>query len=71
LLIQVGSTEILLDENRAFADRAGASGIDVTLDVWPGMFHFWQAHAPALPEGQEAIERAGAFIRRHVEAANL
>jgi hypothetical protein len=26
------------------------------------MFHSWQVFAEQLPEGQEAIEQAGAFI---------
>lgn len=68
LLIQVGAAEILLDEGRAFARRALAAGVDVTLDAWQDVFHFWQGYAHALPEGQAAIERCGAFIRRHVAA---
>jgi hypothetical protein len=29
------------------------------------MIHVWQLFAPMLPEGQQAIERIGAFIRGH------
>ncbi len=67
-LLQVGSTEILLDDATRFARRAQAAGVSVTLDIWQGMFHFWQAFAAELPEGRQAIDRIGAFVRRHVPA---
>lgn len=65
LLIQGGSAEILLDDATRLAERAEAAGVDVTLDVWEHMFHFWQAFAFTLPEGQQALDRAGEFIRDH------
>jgi epsilon-lactone hydrolase len=62
LLIQVGSDEALLPDSRAFAERAKAAGVDVTLEVWPRMQHVWQFAASSLPEGRQAIERIGEFI---------
>jgi len=32
------------------------------------MFHVWQAFAAMLPEGQQAIDRIGAFVREHLSA---
>ena len=66
LLIQVGGAEALLDDSTRFADRAKAAGVDVTLEVWDELIHVWQIMAPILPEGQQAIERIGEFIRGHV-----
>jgi acetyl esterase/lipase len=65
LLILVGSAEILLDESTRLADRAKAAGAEVTLEVWEDMIHIWPVFAPVLPEGQQAIERIGEFIREH------
>lgn len=65
LLIQVGSAEILLDDATRLADRAKAAGVRVDLEVWDDMIHIWQIFAPMLPEGQQAIERLGSFIREH------
>jgi acetyl esterase/lipase len=65
LLIQVGTAETLLDDSTRLAERAKAAGVQVTLDVWDDMIHVWQLFAPVLPEGQQAIERLGAFIREH------
>jgi acetyl esterase/lipase len=66
LLIQVGTAEILFDDATRIADRAKAAGVQVSLDVWDDMIHVWQLFAPLLPEGQQAIERIGAFIREHM-----
>jgi epsilon-lactone hydrolase len=66
LLIQVGTAEILLDDATRIADRAKAAGVDASLEVWDDMIHVWQLFAPLLPEGQQAIERIGAFIREHL-----
>jgi monoterpene epsilon-lactone hydrolase len=66
LLIQVGTAEILLDDATRIADRAKAAGVEVSLEVWDDMIHVWQLFAPRLPEGQQAIERIGAFIRQHM-----
>jgi monoterpene epsilon-lactone hydrolase len=63
LLIQVGSDEVLLSDSTTCAERARAAGVDVTLEVWPGMFHVWQFTAPIIPEAKRAIERIGEFIR--------
>jgi monoterpene epsilon-lactone hydrolase len=65
LLVQVGTSEILLDDSLRLAERAKAAGVAVTLEPWEGMIHVWQLFAPMLPEGQQAIERIGEFVRQH------
>lgn len=66
LLIQVGSAEVLLDDSTRLAARASAAGVRTTLEVWPDMIHVWQSFAAILPEANQAIERIGEFIRRHL-----
>jgi monoterpene epsilon-lactone hydrolase len=63
LLILVGTEEMLLDDSRRVAARAKEAGVDVTLDIWDGMFHVWPFFAAILPEGQKAIDRMGQYIR--------
>jgi monoterpene epsilon-lactone hydrolase len=65
LLIQVGTAETLLDDSTRLAERAKSVGVDVALEVWDDMFHVWQFFASMLPEGQQAIDRIGEFIREH------
>ena len=66
LLIQVGSSETLLDDSNRLTERAKAAGVDATLEVWEDMIHTWHLFAPILPEGQQAIERIGEFLRQPV-----
>jgi monoterpene epsilon-lactone hydrolase len=63
LLMQAGDSEILLDDTLRFAAKAKAAGVDVTCEIWPEMFHVFQAFSTILPEGQEAIEHLGAYLR--------
>ena len=65
LLIHVGTAECLFDDATRLADRARAAGVDVILEPWDDMIHVWHAFAAILPEGQQAIDRIGEFIRQH------
>lgn len=65
LLIQVGTAEVLLDDSTRLAERAKGAGVDVTLEPWEDMIHVWHGFAPMLPEGQQAIDRIGEFVRKH------
>jgi len=68
LLIQVGTAEVLLDDSTRLAERARSAGVDVTLEVWDDMIHVFQFFASMLPEGQQAIDRIGEFVREHTGA---
>ena len=67
LLIQVGTAETLLDDSTRLADRAKAAGVEVDLQISDDMVHVWQWYAPVLPEGQQAIDKIGEFIRRRIK----
>ena len=68
ILIQAGADEILLDDSVRFSDRAKAAGNNVTLEVWPHMWHVWHTAVPALPEANQAIDRIAKFLQSHIEA---
>jgi acetyl esterase/lipase len=65
LLIQVSTTETLLDDSTRLAERARAARVEVTFEPWDEMFHVWQFCASMLPEGQQAVDRIGEFVRKH------
>lgn len=67
LLIQVGTAEGLLDDATNLAERAKAAGVEVVFEKWPDMVHVWHSFAAVLPEGQQAIERIGEFVRERVK----
>jgi monoterpene epsilon-lactone hydrolase len=64
LLVQVGSDETLRDDSEAFARKATDSGVDVSFEVWPKMFHGWHGSAHVLDDAQRAIESIGSFCRK-------
>jgi acetyl esterase/lipase len=64
LLIQVGSEEILLDDSLMLAEKAKADGVDVTLKIWDGMWHVWQAMGDLIPENKKTFEEIGQFAQR-------
>ncbi len=61
--LQVGGDETLLDDSRVLADRAKAAGVEVRLDVFPGMLHSFQMMAGRAPEADDAIERFAQWVR--------
>ena len=62
LLLQVGSTETLVDHSTMFADRAREAGVDAEVEVWEGQSHVW--HTMPFPESEQAFEHVGDFVRR-------
>ncbi len=66
LLIQVGGAEVMLDDSTVLAERARAAGVEATCEICDGMWHVFQNRAPHLPEAVAALDRAGAFLRRHL-----
>lgn len=66
MLIQVGTSEVLLDDSIRLSDGAKASGVEVTLEEWQEMVHVWHFFVSMLPEAREAIEVIGAFIHKHI-----
>ncbi len=61
LLLHVGSHEVLLDDSRSLAARAGAAGVPVTLRTWPVVPHVWQMFR--MPEAAVSLDEAAAFAR--------
>jgi epsilon-lactone hydrolase len=64
LYVQVGTHELLVSDVGKFVDKARWAGVPVQAEIWEGMFHSWQVFAGQLPEGQEAIDHIGAFVRQ-------
>jgi len=67
LLVQVGGDEIVLSDAFRLQEQAHGAGVDVTLVVWPKMWHAWHLFAPFLPEAQRAVNGIGTFVREHLQ----
>ena len=63
LLIQVGDSEVLLDDSRRVIEIARRAGVEATLQIFPLVPHGWQIFAPVLPEARASLHAAASFIR--------
>jgi epsilon-lactone hydrolase len=63
IYIQVGGDETLLDDAKQLDELARKAGVDVRLDVFPGMLHTFQMAAGRAPEADDAIRRMAAWVR--------
>jgi monoterpene epsilon-lactone hydrolase len=69
LLVQVGTSEALLDDARRLTRRVRACGGVAHLEEWNDMIHVWHAFAPILPEAVRAIAGVGCFVRAAMRVA--
>ncbi|MBS7696295.1 MAG: alpha/beta hydrolase [Chelatococcus sp.] len=66
-LVQVGSSETLLDDAVGISRALGGADVRATLEIWPEMIHAWPLWSARLDDGARAIEQVGSFLRRHFE----
>ncbi|OZF08731.1 esterase [Rhodococcus sp. 15-1154-1] len=64
VLIQAGSTEMVLADAELMAERLAAAGVDCELQVWDNQVHVFQA-ADFVPEAHRAVRKFGAFVKAH------
>jgi acetyl esterase/lipase len=64
--IQTGQAEILMSDSTALAERLGAAGVPVTLEIWPDMFHVFQARYAVLSNARQAVRRLGRWAAAHL-----
>ena len=65
MFLSCGEIDITRDDSTRLAARAGRDGVAVTLEVVPEMIHGFHGLSDLIPEGRQALERAGEFVRRH------
>jgi epsilon-lactone hydrolase len=61
--IQAGADEALADDARQFDEAARKAGVEVRLDIFPGMLHTFQMAAGRAPEADDAIARLAGWVR--------
>jgi acetyl esterase/lipase len=64
VLIQVGTTEVLLDDSRRMAARLRGFGDDVTLSEWARAPHVWQIFDGYVPQARAALREVADFVKR-------
>jgi epsilon-lactone hydrolase len=61
--IQAGADETLADDARLLSEHARKAGVDVRLDIFPGMLHTFQMAAGRAPEADDAIRELADWVR--------
>jgi epsilon-lactone hydrolase len=69
LLIHVGDAEVLLDDSTRLAERGIATGVPVELQIWDDAFHVFQMMVGMIPEADEAVAQAGAWMSKQLAAS--
>jgi acetyl esterase/lipase len=67
-LLLAGTEEALLSDSTRMADRLKAGGVEVKLEIWPGMWHDFIGSPDVIPEVRLAMQHIANFIRQHVGA---
>ena len=62
LFVSATTTEVLLDDSLLLATRAARSGVAVTLDVRPDLFHMWHLWPDSLQQGCQTIEKVAQHV---------
>jgi acetyl esterase/lipase len=57
IYIHVGGDELLLDDSIRLAESGDKAGVDITVDVFPGMQHTFPMAAGRAPESDESLRR--------------
>jgi len=71
IYIQVGEDEILLSDSTRIAGKIEQTGGEVTLEVWPEMWHVFQVFVHQMPESREAIRKVSPFVRQQLGLGSL
>ena len=61
-LIHVGEREALLDDSLQLAKGMSAKGSQVSIKVFPGMWHVWQMLGGWMPEADQSLRELAAFL---------
>lgn len=63
VLVQAGSSEILLDDALQFSERAQAAGVNVQCHIYDGLWHNFQMFNALIAEADDALDEIGEFIK--------
>jgi acetyl esterase/lipase len=70
VLMQVGSTELLLDDARRVHEKIQKAGGTSELEIYEDVPHDWQMFDGFIPEARASLRRAAVFIGKHMSATD-
>ncbi|MDQ3256781.1 MAG: alpha/beta hydrolase fold domain-containing protein, partial [Acidobacteriota bacterium] len=66
LLLQVGSTELLLDDSRRVHHKVQELKGSSKLEIYDNVAHCWQMLDGIVPEAHNALRQVASFIRNYI-----
>jgi acetyl esterase/lipase len=60
--LHVGTSEVLLDDTRRYAERARAAGVEAVAHVWEGMTHVFPSSVGTLEAAEKALSLTATFL---------
>jgi epsilon-lactone hydrolase len=66
--VHTGTAEILLDDSKRYAERAGSANVDIALHTWEGMPHVFPSSVGTLNAAGAALDLIGTFLRERIAA---
>lgn len=66
--LQVGTSEVLLDDSLRYAERAQAQGGNVSVHVWQGMPHVFPSSIGVLDAAQAALAVMVSLLVKHMQS---
>ncbi len=66
LFIQVGTSEMILDDSVRLSEKAENEGVDVTLDIWKDMPHVFTIFFQFAPESRKGIDKICKYITQQI-----
>jgi epsilon-lactone hydrolase len=66
IMVHAGSLEMLRDDASRLGDRAADAGVPVSIEIYDGMQHIFQASD--VPEAKVSLQRLGHFVRTRTAA---
>jgi acetyl esterase/lipase len=67
--IHVGTSEVLLDDARRYADRFQEAGGDAVAHTWEGMMHVFPSSVGSLEGSDAALDLIGVFLKDKLQSA--
>lgn len=67
VMVHAGAHEVLRDDASKLGDRAAEAGVSVSVEIYDGMGHLFQAD-PSRSEARASLTRLGQFVRARTQA---
>jgi acetyl esterase/lipase len=64
-LITTGTRDLLMSDSARLSTVLRRAGVEVSLNLWEGMWHVFEYY-PEIPEGQQSLEEIARFLARHL-----